>query len=564
VCPTPRSDILKPRLRSLFPQSKLHPNLLTRRFQFLDFATLLIALPVAIPIVVIIAATFLPTSETYLHVRDNLLGEYISNTLQLMLLTGVFACLLGGSTAWLTVICDFPGRRVFAAALVLPLALPTYIAGYVYADLLEFSGPVQSFLRDLTGWGYGDYYFPAIRSLPGAALVMALVLYPYVYLLVRANLEAQSTTLNQAATVLGVSGWALLRKVTIPLARPAIAGGTALVLMETVAEFGLVEHFGIPTLTTGVYRTWLAMGDRDTALKIAGSLFLIVVVLITLEQITRQKGNYNLLTNSGAPKRRQLSGARRWFASVLCLMPVLLGFILPVSVLINHTLSVGDPMLGRQFSGFITNSVTLATLVAGLCVSGALVLAYANRSKNYLSAIGIRVATLGYAIPGLVLATGALLPLTYIDRWLAGQFSGVNQLLFTGTIGALLFVFVARFMTVAFNTIDGGLKQIHPSLEQAASSLGASRSRILTSIHMPLLRGSLTYAAILVFIDTLKELPATLVLRPFNFETLATRVYRLAADERIAEASTAAILIVALSLIPTIVIARRSLIRKQQ
>lgn len=530
-----------------------------RRIQLLDIATLLVALPVAIPIVVIIAAAFLPASENYLHVRENLLPEYISNTLQLMLLTGIFACLFGGVTAWLTATYDFPMRRLLAAALVLPLALPTYIAGYVYADLLEYSGPVQSLIRDLTGWGYGDYWFPAIRSLPGAALVMSLVLYPYVYLLVRANLEAQSSTLNQAANVLGVSGWRLLRKVTIPLARPALAGGIALVLMETVAEFGLVEHFGITTLTTGVYRTWLAMGDRDTALKIAGALFIIVVVLITLEQITRQRGNYNLLNSGAGNEKPKLNLTQSILAGLLCLIPVSLGFLIPVGILLVNAITVGDPIWGRNFSSYVSNSMLLACLVAALCVAGALILAYANRRKSIFSIIGIRVATLGYAVPGLILATGALIPLTFTDRWLASHIEAADRLLLTGSIGALLFVFVARFMTVAFNTVDGGLKQVHPSLEQAASSLGANKLRILTRVHIPLLRASIVYAIILVFIDTLKELPATLVLRPFNFETLATRVYRLAADERLAEASMAAILIVALSLIPTLVVARRSL-----
>lgn len=529
----------------------------TQRFHFLDLATLLIAIPVAIPIIVIASSAFLPETEAYSHIREHLLFEYIGHTILLMILTGIFACIFGGLTAWLTVQYQFPLNRWLAAALVLPLALPTYIAGYVYADLLEFSGPVQSLLREATGWGYGDYIFPAIRSLPGAALVMSLVLYPYIYLLVRANLEAQSATLNQAANVLGVSGFNLFRRVTIPLARPAIAGGTALVLMETIAEFGLVEHFGITTLTTGVYRTWLSMGERDAALKLAGSLFLIVVVLITLEQITRQKGNYNLLSDKAVIKRR-LAPVQGWLAFLFCLVPVMLGFLIPVGILAHHALTVGDPMMGRNFSQFVTNSLTLATLVSALCLFGAVCLAYANRTnKNWISQTGIRISTLGYAMPGLILATGALIPLTILDRWLAEQFTAIDSLIMTGSIGALLFVFVARFMTVAFNTVDGGLKQIHSSLEQAASSLGAGRFRILKQIHLPLLRGSLIYASILVFIDTLKELPATLVLRPFNFETLATRVYRLAADERLPEASMAAILIVGLSLIPTLVIARQ-------
>jgi iron(III) transport system permease protein len=288
-------------------------------------------------------------------------------------------------------------------------------------------------------------------------------------------------------------------------------------------------------------------------------LFIIVVVLITLEQITRQRGNYNLLNSGAGNEKPKLNLTQSILAGLLCLIPVSLGFLIPVGILLVNAITVGDPMWGRNFSSYVSNSMLLACLVAALCVAGALVLAYANRRKSIFSIIGIRVATLGYAVPGLILATGALIPLTFTDRWLASHIEAVDRLLLTGSIGALLFVFVARFMTVAFNTVDGGLKQVHPSLEQAASSLGANKLRILTRVHIPLLRASIVYAIILVFIDTLKELPATLVLRPFNFETLSTRVYRLAADERLAEASMAAILIVALSLIPTLIVARRSL-----
>lgn len=529
------------------------------RASFLDIGTLLIAVPVAVPLVVVLAALFGPSSESWLHVRDNLLAEYVINTLLLLILTGLFAAAAGIITAWLCAQYDFPARQWLNFALVLPLALPTYVAGYIYAETLEYAGPVQSTLRELTGWGYGDYWFPAIRSLPGAALVMSAVLYPYVYLLVRANLDMQSGVLHQAARTLNVSGFSLLRRVTLPLARPAIAGGTALVLMETAAEFGVVQHFGVPTLTTGVFRTWLAMGERDVALKLAALLFMLVIVLVVMEQASRGGSSFSTSSPQGAATRVRLTGIRGWLAALVCAVPVLVGFAIPVALLTGHTIAEGDPLLGSRFSEFVTNTLTVSLIAAACCLAAAVWLAYTARTrKTTLTVYGIRLATLGYAIPGLVLATGAMIPLTAIDRWLGRTFDSVTTLLLTGSVAALVFVYVARFLTVAYNGVQGGMLQLHPSMDAAGRTLGASPAGVLTRIHLPLLRTTLTYAGLLVFIDVLKELPATLILRPFNFETLATRVYRLASDERLAEASTAALIIVLLSLVPTIILARRS------
>jgi iron(III) transport system permease protein len=526
--------------------------------RILDIGTLLIAIPVALPLIVVLAALFGPADEVWLHLREYLLTEYILNTLLLMLLTGMLAGVFGISTAWLNTHYEFAGHRWVAPALILPLALPTYVAGYVYADLLEVSGPVQSFIRDISGWGVSDFRLPPIRSLPGAALVMSVVLYPYVYLLVRVNLDAQSSILADASRTLGASNFELFRRVTLPLARPAIAGGLALVLMETAAEFGVVEHFGVATLTTGVFRTWLAMGERSAALQLAAWLFLLVIFLVALEQATRKGQRFNLATPDKPARKQQLRGIASALALIVCLLPIFLGFILPAGLLLNYAVDSGDQLLGTRFIEFIKNSLFVSTIAAGLCVIGAMWLAYAARlRRNVTVRYGIRVATLGYAIPGLVLATGALLPLTTIDQWLATQFDGINSLVITGTVAGLVFVYIARFMTVAFNSVQGGLGQIHPALDAAARTLGASPTRLFGRVHLPLLTSTIAYAGLLSFIDVIKELPATLIMRPFNFETLATRVYRLAADERLPEASTAALFILALSLIPTLLLARR-------
>lgn len=524
----------------------------------LDIGTLLIAIPIALPLVVILAALFGPADEVWLHLREYLLAEYVLNTLWLMLLTGLLAGIFGVSTAWLNTHFQFFGHRWIAPALVLPLALPTYVAGYVYADLLEVSGPVQTFIRDFSGWGINEFRLPPIRSLPGAALVMSLVLYPYVYLLVRVNLDSQSSMLADASRTLGASEFERFRRVTLPLARPAIAGGLALVLMETAAEFGVVEHFGIATLTTGVFRTWLAMGERGAALQLAAWLFVLVVFIVALEQATRRGQRFNLPAPDKPAQKKQLKGLASGMAFVICLLPIGFGFLLPAGLLLNHAIATGDPLLGVRFIGFVKNSLYVSVIAAALCVAGAMWLAYAARLRPTIPVkYGIRVATLGYAVPGLVLATGALLPLTVIDHWLATQFESINSLLITGSVAGLVFVYVARFMTVSFNSLHGGLGQIHPSLDAAARTLGASPVRLFGRVHLPILKSTIAYAGLLTFIDVIKELPATLIMRPFNFETLATRVYRLAADERLAEASTAALLILALSLIPTLLLTRR-------
>ncbi|XOV83398.1 MAG: ABC transporter permease [bacterium] len=526
--------------------------------RILDLGTLLIAIPVALPLIIVLAALFGPADDVWLHLREYLLAEYVLNTFLLMLMTGLLAGIFGISTAWLTTHYRFVGHRWVSPALVLPLALPTYVAGYVYADLLEVSGPLQTFIRDVSGLGVHEFRLPPIRSLTGAALVMSLVLYPYVYLLVRINLESQSSLLSHASRTLGASQFTLFRKVTLPLARPAVAGGLALVLMETAAEFGVVEHFGVATLTTGVFRTWLAMGERGAALQLAAWLFLLVVFLVALEQATRRGQRFNLSTPDKPADRKPLKGSAGVGAFLVCLLPIVLGFVLPAGLLLNYAVTTGDPLLSSRFMGFVKNSLYVSTIAAALCICGALWLAYTARLRPSAPVrYGIRVATLGYAIPGLVLATGALVPLTAIDQWLAAQFESINSLIITGTLAGLVFVYIARFMTVAYNSVQGGLGQIHPSLDAAARTLGASPLRLFGRIHLPLLSSTIAYAGLLTFIDVIKELPATLIMRPFNFETLATRVYRLAADERLPEASTAALFILALSLIPTLLLARR-------
>ena len=526
---------------------------------------LLIAIPVALPIGVLLYVLFSPvwaaseSGDVWLHIRATVLPTYLFNTFALMALVGLAATFIGVGTAWLSAKFTFPLSKILAPALILPLAAPAYVVGYVYADLLEFAGPVQSFLRATLDLQWGEYYFPPIRSIGGAALVISLVLYPYIYLLARTSFMQQSVSLHETARVLGADSKRVFWRVALPVARPAIAGGMALVLMETVADYGVVEHFGVPTFTSGIFRTWYAMGEHAAALQLAGWLFVIVALLVVTEQFARRGEHFNPISRSAPADLVPLTGLGAIGATLACALPVLLGFVLPFGILLNHALLEGDPLIGKGFSELLFNSVYVATVAAILCALAALWLNYAQRLRASIGVkLAVRTATLGYAIPGMVLAVGLLVPLTFLDRALSGflrdNFDFATGLVITGSVAGLVFVYVARFLTVAYNSSHMGMAALHYNLDAAARSLGATPGRVLSKIHLPLLRPALLSGLLLVFIDVMKELPATLILRPFNFETLATRVYRLAADERLGEASTAALSIILLSLVPTVLI----------
>lgn len=521
-------------------------------------AAALLAVPAAAPLIAVIAALFSPADAVWTHVRASLLPEAVGNSAVLVMGVATLSTVIGVATAWLVATTRFPGRGWLSWALALPLAAPGYIVAYVYADLLEFAGPVQSALRGVTGWGAGDYAFPAIRSLSGAIFVLSLGLYPYVYILARAAFARRSATLYLAARTLGAGPMRAFAAIALPAARAAIAGGAALAAMETLADFGVADYFGITTFSTALFRTWLALDGRTAALKLAAVMLIVIAALVWLEQATR-KGRAASL--DGAPAAlTPLAGWRAWLVSISCALPVTLGVVIPAAVLARYAVIAGDPLWGTRFAPIIGNSLTVAGAAALIATLAALILAQAQRlappaSLNArLTAPAIRFATLGYALPGALLALGLFAPLSALDRNLArpvaAVFGGPPGLIFTGTIGALLLAYVVRFLTVAHNAVTGGYAQISPALDHAAGTLGAGPLRTTARVHAPLLAPSLLAALTLVFVDVMRELPATLMLRPFNFETLATRVYRLAADERLAEASTAALIILAIGVIP--------------
>ena len=534
---------------------------------------LLITIPVMMPIGILLYSFFMPSDSTsqsldiFEHIRQTVLPIYLYNTLLLMALVGIAASIIGVSTAWITSKYTFPLSKLLTPALVLPLAAPAYVVGYVYADLLEYAGPIQTYYRLMFNIEEINYYFPSIRSLGGAAFVISLVLYPYIYLLARASFTQQSVILSDAARVLGASKKKLFWKVALPVARPAIAGGIALVLMETIADYGVVEHFGVPTFTIGIFRTWYGMGEHTAALQLAGWLFIIVTFLVIAEQFARKGQYFNPISGYKHGKKKKLTGLTGLFAMTICLIPVIFGFVIPFFILIKYAISIGDPISGKNFSKLLLNSIYVATLAAFLCSLASIWLSYSQRLRNdFFTNLVIRISTLGYAIPGMILAIAMLVPLSFFDkflsRFLQQYIDGFDSLLITGSVAALVFVYIARFLTISYNSTQMGMNSIHYNLDAAARTLGSPPWQVLKKIHIPLFKPAVLSGFLLVFIDIIKELPATLILRPFNFETLATRVYRLASDERISEASTAALTIIFLGLVPIFLILINDLKKK--
>lgn len=527
-------------------------------------AALAIAGLAGLPIAAILVGATTGAFEAIAHLAGTVLGGYVLNTGLLMLLAGSFAAVVGTGCAWLVAASEFPGRRVLGWALVLPLAVPAYIAAYIYADMLDYAGPVQSALRQAVGWGPRDYAFPEIRSLGGGALVLGLVLYPYVYLLARTAFATQSLTQFRAARSLGAAPARAFWRVALPAARPAIAGGLALVLMEVLADFGVAEYFAIPTFSTGIFRSWLAMGDKSAALKLAAVMLVFVAALIALEAATRQgrSDSRDGLASRGASEPLvALSPLGKALACIACLAPVLLGFVIPAGYLAMMAMSEVAQGAAGDLATYAAGSLRLGLAASAVCLVAALLLAFARaRSTSRVTAGAIRLGTLGYALPGALLAVGLLAPLGAFDqgltRFARDALGWSGGLLLTGTSAVLIYALSVRFLTVAYNSVSGGMARIPPALDSAARSLGAGPQRVLARIYAPLLAPSLLGAAALVFIDTVRELPATLILRPFNLETLATRTYRLASDERLVEAAIPALILLAAGLLPVLLLNR--------
>jgi iron(III) transport system permease protein len=516
-----------------------------------------------LPMAAVAIAAATGGTDTITHLMNTVLPGYLLTTLALVFLVALGTFAIGVGTAWLVTMTQFPGVRILEIALVLPLAFPAYVLAYAYTYVLDHAGIVQTVLRDVTGWGPRDYWFPEIRSLGGAAVMLVLVLYPYVYLLARAAFLQQSSAAFLAARVLGKSAWSSFWLVSLPMARPAIAGGVLLAVMETIADFGTVAYFSVQTFATGIYTSWFSMADRAAAAQLALCLLSFALVLAVVERMQRGQAKYH---QSGkrhmAVPPVELHGLRGWLAFAVCAAPVLLGCIFPVFILFDMGLGSEQDLLSRRYIHFTLNSVTLAATAAVLTVCAAVCVGFYQRLKpGRAASAAAYIARLGYAVPGGVIAVGLLVPFASfdnaLDAWMRNQFDISTGLLITGSIWLLVAAYMVRFLAAALGAYEGGQSTVHANMDAASRSLGQSPIGTLRRIHLPILTPSLLTALLIVFVDVMKELPATLIMRPFNYDTLAVQAFRLASDERLEGAAVPSLVIVAVGLLPVILICRQ-------
>ncbi len=526
-----------------------------------SLAVALILAVIALPIVTVLVLAIAPADNIWPQLITSVLPSALVNTLALLTLTGLATLVIGAATAWLVTMYRFPGRRLVDRLLVLPLAIPSYIVAYVYADLLAYAGPVQTGLRGVLGLGPGTQnLIPEIRSLGGAVFVLACVLYPYVYLSARASFVQQSVCALEVARTLGCTPMGVFWAVALPMARPALVAGTALVMMECVADLAAVQYLGVPTLTASIYATWLQRGNLGGAAQLASVLIGVVGIVFTVEHWARGDMRSTTSRYRSIPFA-ELTAWRGNVACVACLIPFVLGFALPALQLARNAATHMQPAFEAGFWPAVRNSVLLAVSAAVASLTVALVLAYARRvAPNGLTRPAARLAGLGYAMPGTVLAIGLLIPLgafdNRVDAFMRAHLGYSTGLLLTGSLAALTLAYVIRFLAVALGALDSGLSRISPNLDSAARALGETPLSALWRIHIPLLTPALASGALLVFVDAMKELPATLLMRPFNFETLATHVYSLAAIEQFEQASLGALMIVMAGLVPVLALHR--------
>jgi len=529
----------------------------------LAVAAVCVAIICALPMLAVLIAALSGGTETVQHLIDTVLGRYAATTLMLVVMVSIGTFAIGVGAAWLVTMTRFPGAKVLEIALVLPLAFPAYVLAYAYTHVLDHPGIVQSVLRDVTGWGPREYWFPEIRSLGGAAMMLILVLYPYVYLLARAAFLQQSGTTFLAARALGSSAWAAFFNVSLPLARPAIAGGVLLAVMETIADFGTVAYFGVQTFATGIYTSWFSLFDRAGAAQLALCLLSFALLLAMLERLQRGRAKYHdPARRSQAMPPVQLKGWHAVAATVLCGVPVFFGAMLPIVILLTMGLGSEQDLLSPRYLGFIRNSVTLAGVAAVLTVLAAICVGFFQRSRpGRLASSAAYVSRLGYAVPGGVIAVGLLVPFAAFDNafdaWMRSTFDISTGLLVTGSIWLLVTAYLVRFLAAALGAYEGGQAMVHANMDAAARSLGQTPMGTLRRVHLPILAPSLLTALLIVFVDVMKELPATLIMRPFNYDTLAVQAYRLASDERLDGAAVPSLVIVAMGLLPVILICRQ-------
>ena len=537
--------------------------------KWLTFGSAFLALMCVLPVVGLVYTASGESAASFEHIKQTVLADYVANTVTLMVFVGLLVSAVGIPLAWLIACCEFTGKRFFNWALVLPLAMPGYLIAYTYTDLLDYAGPVQSTLRQWFDWqSPHDYWFFDIRSIGGAAVMLALVLFPYVYLMVKANFMNQNSSLTMAARSLGHSSLSSFFKVSLPIARKAIAASVALVLMETMADFATVHYFAVNTLTTAVYDTWLGYYDLASAAKLSSFMIVGVLTLLALEHYTkRQSSSANDVKMSTSPLTYQLTGKQNWLAFGFCLLVLVLGFVIPAYTLLGYAIEYWQEVWNQDVFEYAFNSTKIAFIVALISISIALVLnvnlrwaAHASNMLNKTSHSMIPLSSLGYAVPGTVLAIAVIIPFTVAEHFVNDVFVelgwGQPGLFLTGTVIAIASAHIVRFVAIANNGIKASFAQVNRHYDAAAATLGHGPLRQFFSLHWPMIKRSAFVAALLIFVESMKELPAALLLRPIDFQTLPTFVFQYASDEQLEQAALGAILIVIVGLIPLIYINR--------
>lgn len=534
-----------------------------RRFEPWSAGAVVIAAVVLMPLVAVVWIAFHPTENIWPHLMDTTLPRYMRTTAMLALGVALLAAAMGTGAAWLVTMYRFPLSRVFEWLLLLPLAIPAYVGAYALVDFFEYAGPVQTALRGLFGWTSSrDYYFPEIRSLGSAIIVLAAALTPYVFLMARSAFREQSGSIYETARALGAGPFARFWRVGLPMTRPAIAAGTAIVMMETVSDYGTVSYFAVQTLTTGIFSTWLEAGNAGGAAQIASVVLLVVFLLVALEKTSRGRARFHAGARHPRPiSPIRLTGWRGALALFVCAVPFVMGFALPVSVISYHALGEPEQWRAAGLLSALRNTLTVAGLAAIITVTAALFMVYGVRlTGRKIPQLVLPFTTLGYAAPGAVLGIGILIPVAGLDHLIADAWAALTGrdtgLLLTGSAFAIVLAYVVRFFAIAQGAADAAMGRVAPSLPMAARSLGQTLGGTLRRVYVPLIRGSVGTALLLVFVDCVKELPATLLLRPFNYNTLATRVHEKASLEQLEQASPAALLVVAVGLVAVILMAR--------
>jgi len=518
-----------------------------------------VILVVITPIITVLSYVFSPSTHLWGHLADNLLLEYLSNTFLILMFVSLISVVLGVSCAWLVTMYQFPGKDIFKWLLVMPIAIPTYVSAYIYAGLVEPSGFLFESAESTIGLGKELYNLINLRNIYGVIFILSICLYPYIYLITYSSFKEQSYCAIEVGKSLGLNKKELFRKISIPLARPGIIAGLSLVMMETLAEFGTMDYYGVSTFTTGIYRTWFAFDDDTSALHLASILLTFVFILMILEKYSRGRSKYNHSSQKTRPmKPINMSMRNGIYAFLWCLLIVLLGFIIPIIQLFLWLIDTYSYLFDSEFLEIIINTIIIGSFASVLIVLISIYASYVNRStSNMYTKFSLKIFSIGYSIPGVVIAVGIIIPITLIDDLQAAIF-GSPIFYLSGSFIALIIAYLVRFSTISFNATESGLSKIKNNIDLTAKSFGFSNFMILKNIHIPMMKTTVITALILVFVDIVKELPATLILRPFNFDTLAIHIYELASSEQLSFIASPALMLITIGLIPVIILIRKT------